>query len=33
MSEDERLETLDMLIKSKDEALHDFNRLPIASNT
>ena len=32
MTEDERLETLEMLIKAKDEAMLDYNKLPIAAN-
>lgn len=33
MTEEERLETLEMLIKAKDEALGDYNKLPIAANS
>jgi hypothetical protein len=33
MSEQERLETLDQLMKAKESAMNDYNRLPIASNT
>ena len=32
MTEDERLETLQMLITAKDEAMLDYNKLPIAAN-
>lgn len=32
MTEEERLETLEMLIKAKDEAMLDYNKLPIAAN-
>jgi hypothetical protein len=33
MSEDERLETLEMLLKAKEETMNEYNKLPIASNT
>jgi uncharacterized coiled-coil protein SlyX len=33
MSEDERLDTLEMLLKAKEDTMQEYNKLPIAANS